>query len=144
MTTVHASCVAVDGKGVLIRGPSGAGKSDLAMRLIDRGADLVSDDYTLIEETGGRLLASPPDTIRGKLEVRGLGVVDLPFRSTVPLHLLIDLVAPGEVERMPVRDSMTLDGISLIPLRWIALAPFEASAAAKVRLAVRTLDGASA
>jgi serine kinase of HPr protein (carbohydrate metabolism regulator) len=58
--TVHATCVAIDGRGILIRGRSGAGKSDLALRLIDRGARLVSDDYTILAASGGRLRAAAP------------------------------------------------------------------------------------
>src|SRR6185369_13552251 len=73
----HASTVARDGRAVLIMGPSGSGKSDLALRLLDRGFSLVSDDQTLVRVDGGRLLASPPQTIAGKLEVRGVGIVEM-------------------------------------------------------------------
>ena len=64
--TVHTSCVAIGGRAVLIGGRSGKGKSDLALRLIDRGAALVSDDYTFVRRVEGRLLASAPDTITGR------------------------------------------------------------------------------
>ena len=74
--TVHASTVAVDGRAVLITGPSGSGKSDLALRLLDRGFILVSDDQTIVKKDGDRLLASAPPNIAGKLEVRGIGIVD--------------------------------------------------------------------
>src|SRR3546814_8060220 len=72
---------------VLLRGPSGVGKSDLALRLIDRGAVLVSDDQTLLSVAGGRLVAAPPAAIAGRLEARGLGIVDLPHRVGVPVAL---------------------------------------------------------
>ena|SRR5919197_331819 len=133
---VHGTCVAVDGRGVLLRGPPGAGKSDLALRLIDGGALLVADDQTRIAADGDRLVASAPPTIAGRIEVRGLGIVEAPGVASAPLGLVIDLVAAGEVERLPPPRTCTLLGRSLPCL---ALAPFEASAAAKVRIAVRAL-----
>lgn len=133
MILVHGTCVAIGGQGVLLRGPSGAGKSDLALRLIDGGAVLVADDQTRLERAEEALLASPPATIAGLLEVRGLGLVRLPHLTGIPLHLVVDLVAAAEVERLPEPDTAELLGLALRRLR---LAPFEASATAKVRLAV--------
>ena len=75
--TVHASTVASDGRAVLISGPSGSGKSDLALRLLDRGFTLVSDDQTIVRRDGDRLVASAPPTIKGKLEIRGIGIVEM-------------------------------------------------------------------
>lgn len=97
--TIHAGCVAIDGRGVLILGPSGAGKSDLAIRLIDRGAQLVSDDYTRLHGAGDWLVASPPDNIAGKIELRGVGIVERPFRANVPIALAVELGAPAH--RLP-------------------------------------------
>src|SRR6476469_1669496 len=91
--TVHASTVAVDGRAVLITGPSGAGKSDLALRLIDRGFTLVSDDQTIVKRDGDRLLATAPPTIAGKLEIRGIGIVEMDRVSDVPVALLIELTS---------------------------------------------------
>lgn len=138
MTLIHATCIALAGRGVLLRGPSGAGKSDLALRLIDDGALLVSDDQTELERDGETLLARPPTTIAGLLEVRGVGLVRMPYLKCVSLHLAIDLVAPSQVERLPEPDTLELLGL---PLRRLCLAPFEASAAAKVRLAMRASTG---
>lgn len=134
MTLVHGTCVAIQGRGVLLRGPSGGGKSDLALRLIDGGALLVADDQTRLERHGRNLIASPPETIAGMLEVRGLGLVRLPYLERVPLDLVIDLVTPSEVERLPEPNALELLGLAIRHLR---LAPLEASAAAKVRLAMR-------
>lgn len=131
--TVHASCVAIAGRGVLLAGPSGAGKSDLALRLIDRGAKLVSDDYTLIRRDGAGLIGSAPETIAGRIEVRGIGIVDMPHLSEVPVALLVALDA--QAERMPPEDAPTRD-IAGLPLPMIALAAFEASAPIKVELAL--------
>src|SRR3954467_1212574 len=83
--TVHASTVASEGRAVLITGPSGSGKSDLALRLLDRGFTLVSDDQTLLKRSGTRLIASAPPTIVGKLEVRGIGIIDLETVGDVPV-----------------------------------------------------------
>jgi serine kinase of HPr protein (carbohydrate metabolism regulator) len=131
---VHASCVAVDGAGILLRGPSGSGKSDLALRLIDAGASLVADDQTWLAASAGRLVASAPAALAGKLEVRGLGIVTLPALPDVCVALIVDLVGRKAVDRLPPRRGCAVLGVS-VPL--LSLDPFDASAAAKVRLAVR-------
>ena len=140
MATVHASCVAVDGRGVLLLGPSGSGKSDLALRLIDGGAVLVADDRVEIHAVDDRLEASPPETLAGRIEVRGLGILAVDWRSRATLRLAVELLTDGGPDRLPEPAEWRLDGLAL-PL--IRLAPFEASAAAKVRLAVRAarVDG---
>ena len=69
---------------MLITGPSGSGKSDLALRLLDRGFTLVSDDQTIVRRDGDRLLASAPPTIAGKLEIRGIGIVEMEQRRRCP------------------------------------------------------------
>ncbi len=137
---IHATCVALRlGRrwlGALLRGPSGAGKSDLALRLLDEGARLVADDRTDLAIQGGRLVARAPATIAGLIEVRGQGIVGLPrarLASRAEVALLVDLVAPARVERMPPPAREAVLGIDLPVL---ALAPFEASAAAKLRLAL--------
>lgn len=130
--TLHASCVAVGGRAMLILGRSGAGKSDLALRLIDRGAILVSDDYTIVRRVGGRLIAGAPPTIEGKMEVRGVGLIDLESASDVPLGLAVDL--DGQVDRLPDRqEPLAVCGMK-IPL--VSLAGFEASAPLKAELAL--------
>ena len=130
--TVHASTVASDGRAVLIAGPSGTGKSDLSLRLIDRGYTLVSDDQTVVQKRGEQLHASPPATIRGKLEIRGLGIIDMPFVADVPVALVVELT--GDIQRLP-DDSRyrVICGVS-VPL--ISVDALSASAAAKVALAL--------
>ena len=131
---LHASTVAIDGQAVLITGVSGSGKSDLALRLIDRGAKLISDDYTLLTRVGAVLIASSPATIKGKLEVRGIGIIDREALDTAPAALIVRI---DEVPlRMPEDDVQNIIGVA-IPV--IALAPFEASAPIKVELALRRL-----
>jgi HPr kinase/phosphorylase len=136
---VHATAVAIEGEAVLLRGPSGSGKSDLALRLIDGGALLIADDQTVLRRVGNRVLASAPAALASLLEVRGVGIVRLKTTEWAPLVLIADLVLPGDVERLPERRVETLFGLC-VPL--IAVAPFEASAAAKLRLLRRALAGA--
>lgn len=129
---LHASCVAIGGRALLIEGPSGSGKSDLALRLIDRGATLVSDDQVLLRAGRGILYASAPATIAGKIEVRGIGIVAMGHVETMPVALLIQLQA--EIERMPLETvTRRLAGID-VPV--VALDPFEASAPIKAELAL--------
>lgn len=133
MTLIHATCIALDGAGILLRGPSGSGKSDLALRLIDEGALLVADDQTELSLEEGRVMARAPATIAGQLEVRGLGIVRQPALAAAPVALLVDLVKAEEVERLPEERQESLLGQSLPA---IALDPFAASAVAKLRLAL--------
>lgn len=79
------------GRGLLLTGPSGAGKSQLALRLIQRGGFLVADDQTLLRVEHGCLIASCPASIRGRLEVRGIGVVPTPTQSSAPVALVLEL-----------------------------------------------------
>ena len=133
--TLHATSVSIGGRGILIEGVSGAGKSDLALRLIDRGAVLVSDDYSVIERRGGQLIASAPGTITGKIEVRGVGIVEMVCAGETPVALLVALGEPSV--RLPEPGSLrTMMGVA-VP--WIALNGCEASAAIKVELALSRL-----
>ena len=134
--TLHASCVAIGDHAVLIEGRSGAGKSDLALRLIDRGARLVSDDYTLVVRKGQTLVASAPATIAGRIEVRGIGIVVMPHVDAIPVALLVDLAA--NVDRMPPEDSKRR--IAGVDVPVVALAGHEASAPIKLELALRNLE----
>ncbi|MCA3255623.1 MAG: aldolase [Alphaproteobacteria bacterium] len=131
MIRIHATAVAIDGWAVLLVGPSGAGKSDLALRLIDRGAVLVADDQVELTSAAGRLIASAPATIAGRIEVRGVGILDTPA-TIAPVALVIDLARPPE--RLPEPAHRDLAGIAVPE---IALAPFESSAPIKVERALK-------
>lgn len=135
--TVHGTCVEVDGLGVLLRGQAGAGKSDLALRLMDDGARLVADDYTHLAREGDKLIVRAPAEIADMMEVRGVGVLKVGAVLQAELGLVIDLVCSEHIERLPEDETVDLLGLSLPFFR---LAPFEASAAAKVRLMVRRGD----
>lgn len=133
MIRVHGTSVALGGDGLLLRGPSGSGKSDLALRLIDGGARLVADDQTEIRRLGDQLLMTAPAAIAGRLEVRGVGILSVPAASA-RLRLVVELVAPEQVERLPEAEFTELLQLRVPLLR---LSPFEASAPAKLRLALR-------
>jgi serine kinase of HPr protein (carbohydrate metabolism regulator) len=138
-TILHGTAIAIGRHGVLLLGPSGSGKSDLALRLIDDGARLVADDQTVLALKGERLMASAPAVLLRRIEVRGLGVVTLPAPKVtqhVPLSLLVDLVPPSDVERLPEPERREILGVSLPLLQLVA---FEVSAPAKLRLALASL-----
>jgi len=133
--TLHASTVALDGRAVLISGPSGSGKSDLALRLLDRGFVLVSDDQTVVKKDGDRLIATAPPTIAGKLEVRGIGILEMDRAEKLPIALAVELTS--EIQRLPddSRERLIL-GVHL-PL--ISINAAEASAPSKVALALNRM-----
>jgi len=130
--TLHASTVAIDGQAVMIEGRSGTGKSDLALRLIDRGAMLVSDDYTIVSVRDGRLWGTAPATIAGRIEVRGIGIVDLPAAPPTPVALIVRLAT--DVPRLPEPHTRLIEGVAIAQ---IVLEPFHASTPVRIELALR-------
>jgi HPr kinase/phosphorylase len=139
---LHGTAVAIEGQGLLLRGPSGSGKSDLALRLVDGGAKLIADDRVRIERRGTALwIMMPsgiPDSLRHKIEIRGLGIASLPGLAEAPLALAVDLVPSLAPERLPRAQICHYLGIDL-PL--IAIDPFVISAAAKLRLVAKLGPG---
>ena len=116
--TIHASAVAIDGRGILIRGESGSGKSSLVLGLIDRDPDttrLVADDRVALALDGACLVATAPAAIAGRLEVRGIGIVEMPHLAACPVALVVDIRPPADCERMPPAEALavTLLGVSL-------------------------------
>lgn len=137
--TVAACWTPAGWRAVLITGPAGAGKSDLALRLIGRGWRLVADDYAHVTASGGALYAVAPETISGRMEARGVGIVPACPRGVTRLSLAIELVdgsADGPVERLPEPAARTIEGVALPLLR---LNGFEASAVEKVATALARL-----
>lgn len=141
MTLIHATGIFFDGKGVLIKGPSGAGKSDLALRLMALGAELIGDDYVEVSRNKkGRLVMTVPATIKGRMEVRNVGILEVPFRSTAEIDLVLCLVAGDEahrLERMPERKFITLEDEDIPCLDFYAL---EVSAPEKLVAALKILS----
>jgi HPr kinase/phosphorylase len=139
---VYGTCVALGPYAALLRGRSGSGKSDLALRFLalapegDLQPRLVADDQVwIVAQSDGSLIASPPETLAGKIEVRGVGIVSLPHRSTARLVLVADLVAAEEVPRMPPAQPHQIT-IAKTTLNVVKLCPFELSAAIKLKLAL--------
>src|SRR5881394_3723490 len=133
--TLHASTVALEGRAVLISGPSGSGKSDLTLRLLDRGFTLVSDDRTIVRKQGDKLIASAPETIKGKLEIRGVGIVEMETAADAPVALVVELAS--DIQRLPddARERLILG--AGIPL--ISVDAMTASEPSKVALALDRL-----
>lgn len=139
--TLHATCVALGDRGVLITGPSGSGKSDLALRLIDDGAKLVADDLTTLRAEDGGLLALAQPRLAGKIEVRGIGIMPVPSTPKVRLVMEVALAPSAEIERLPEPETAQYLGVALPR---VTLDPFTASAAAKLRLALAATELGSA
>jgi HPr kinase/phosphorylase len=139
---VHGTCVALGKRAALLRGGSGSGKSDLALRFLSLPPEaglafsLVADDQVDIEAKEGQtLVASAPATLAGKLEVRGLGIVTVPNLAEASLVLVVDLVEAENVPRMPPETAETVS-IAGVAVPFLRLAPFEASAPLKLKLAL--------
>lgn len=110
---LHATCIAVEGRGLLILGPSGAGKSSLALRLSSFGAALVSDDLTRVAVVGDELLATCPNAdLQGLIEVRGVGLLRALSVPSAVIRLVVDLGQP-ETDRLPPRREVTIQGVQL-------------------------------
>ncbi len=142
---VHGTAVALGDVAALIKGGSGSGKSDLALRclglpagpLTGQAARLVSDDQVILTRQGQGLLLSAPASIAGRLEVRGVGIVDVGDVTPAWLALVIELVPPDVVERMPEERRCVIEGVE-VPV--VALTPFEASAPLKLLLCLRRFN----
>ena len=142
MTNIHATAIAFGNRGVLIRGVPGSGKSELALRLIDsqgfgRGAKplrakLVADDQVLLVREGSGIVMRAPNSISGKLEIRGVGIIELPHKSKTKLVLVIDLKPQTEIERMPEADDLLTEILGLNITRY-SIDPNASSALSIIR-----------
>jgi HPr kinase/phosphorylase len=140
---IHATTVAIAGRGILIRGKPGSGKSELALRLIDAAgfgageaplrATLVADDQTMLRVDNNKLLASPPKSLAGLIELRGQGLLHLPFLPEVPVDLVVDLREAAEIERLPEEHLLTCQ-IAGVTVPRIALDQTQPAAPAIVRM----------
>ena len=136
---IHATTIQLVGYGVMLLGDSGAGKSDLALRLIAEGALLVADDQTKLDVVDGRLIASAPQTIAGRIEARGIGIVRAPQTEAADVRLAVQLTR-APIERLPEPASWSPPGVAAAPqIPLIELAPFEPSAPVKLRMALMSV-----
>lgn len=132
---IHATAISINDHGVLLVGPSGSGKSDLAVRLIDRGAVLISDDVVFIEQDEAKPLLKIAPNIEGQIELRGVGIIKVLHRNSAVMRMVAEMDAP--TERIPAENpSMDVEGYS-VPL--VKIAAFEASAPLKVEYALRSI-----
>jgi HPr kinase/phosphorylase len=137
MNQFYATAVTYCGFGILIRGPSGSGKSDLALRLIDDGAGLVADDQVVIKSVGQELYLSPPDSLSGLIEVRGVGVIKIEYVRDIRLCLIVELDPRNEIQRIPkIKEEL----IKKIPVPVINMYAFESSVLAKIKIILGYLD----
>ncbi len=116
---IYASCVSLKGKGILIVGESGSGKSDLCLRLITEfNADLIADDRVDIVENTGILTASAPSILKGLLEVRGIGIVKVPFLDSCNIDMVINLTKnKNDIERLPDAEYFYINNIGVRQFR---------------------------
>ncbi|MBO42395.1 MAG: hypothetical protein CMM28_01595 [Rhodospirillaceae bacterium] len=131
--SVHGTVIAIDGNGLLLQGKSGSGKSDLALRFLEVGARLVADDQAILRVANGQVFAEAPPQLFGRLEIRGIGIVDVPVIPKVCVSMVVLLRPKNEIERLPESDSMEILGVT-VPV--IFISAFEASAVAKIRFAI--------
>ena len=123
--TLHANCVALEGRGLLILGPSGSGKSALSLSLMALGARLVADDRTILTPDGDRLIATCPPALRGLIEARGVGILHAEAVDRTALVLAVDL-GQTEAERLPPLRSVTLAGRTITLVHSVPSAHFPA------------------
>ena len=121
--TVHASCVLVQTVGVLIIGASGSGKSALALRLIGLGGKLVADDRTILTYHKNQIIATCPATIKGKIEARGVGIINLSPEKCDQVSLIVDMESTTK-DRMPQNETYNLFGIDIPLIRFTPLDAF--------------------
>ena len=128
--TLHSTSVVIEDSGVLIVGDSGSGKSDLALRLIDSGATLISDDVTICKKNKDSIFLFPALQTKGLLEVREIGIMTVPYIDNIKLLLIVELVE-DEVERLP---SKTFGKFMNVKIPKIKIYGKNSSSVAKIKL----------
>lgn len=132
----HSTSVVIEDAGVLITGKSGFGKSDLALRLIDSGATLISDDVTICEKIGDSIFLFPPNETKGLLEVREIGIMTVPYIENIKLSLLVELVET-EIDRLPQKSFTKLLNIKI---KKIKIQGKNSSSVAKIKLKINEIN----
>ena len=132
---VHSTSVVIEDAGVMITGKSGFGKSDLALRLIDSGATLISDDITICEKIENQF-SFPPNETKGLLEVREIGIMTVPYIENIKLTLLVELVEK-EIDRLP---KQTFTKLTNTKIQKIKIKGKNSSSVAKIKLKINEIN----
>jgi len=135
---IHATCISLEGLGFLLRGPSGIGKSDLALRMMEYNSQLIADDRVDLTLEGGILIAQAPTCLRGLLEVRGVGVIEVPYSNSIQILGIINLVGNNKIKRLPAPRTELLLGVEIPSYQ---LDPWEASTTTKVKILRGVISG---
>ncbi len=133
---VHSTSVVIEDAGVMITGKSGFGKSDLALRLIDSGATLISDDVTICEKIGDSIFLFPPNETKGLLEVREIGIMTVPYIENIKLSLFVELVET-EIDRLPQKSFKKLLNIKINKIK---IQGKNSSSVAKIKLKINEIN----
>ena len=133
---IHSTSVVIDDNGVLILGDSGSGKSDLALRLIDNGATLISDDVSICKKNLNNIYLYCPPEIKGLLEVREIGIITVPFVERIKLKLVVNLKSKNN-KRFPEDNYFKILGIK-VPL--INIDGKNSSAVAKIKVKLNEIS----
>lgn len=142
--TIHATLIQLSGFGVLLRGHSNSGKSSIALRLIDEAelsrmtCHLIADDQVILSLNEGRLIGGAPDNLFGKIEMRGVGIINVDARRDCMIDLVVDLTPHQSFERMP-DESLDYATIAGIATRRIHIAERNPDAPTIIKMALKTI-----
>ena len=133
MFIIHSTAISLNGDGILIKGPSGSGKTDLALRLIESGGKLISDDQVIIKRKAKRLFLSSPKELNGLMQLSGIGIVKADYVQNIPLELVVKLQPYKNLDPFPINKEEIIKDLS-IPV--LSLYSFAVSATAKIKVAL--------
>ena len=133
MFLIHSTAISLNGDGILIKGPSGSGKTDLALRLIESGGKLISDDQVIIKRKAKRLFLSSPKELNGLMQLSGIGIVKADYVQNIPLELVVKLQPYKNLDPFPINKEEIIKDLS-IPV--LSLYSFAVSATAKIKVAL--------
>ena len=133
MFIIHSTAISLNGDGILIKGPSGSGKTDLALRLIESGGKLISDDQVIIKRKAKRLFLSSPKELNGLMQLSGIGIVKADYVQNIPLELVVKLQPYKNLDPFPINKEEIIKDLS-IPV--LSLYSFAVSATAKIKIAL--------
>lgn len=130
---MHSTAISLNGDGILIKGPSGSGKTDLALRLIESGGKLISDDQVIIKRKAKKLFLSSPEGLNGLMQLPGIGIVKVDHVQNIPLELVVKLQPYNVLEPFPINNQEFIEDFSIPSLN---LYSFAISATAKIKIAL--------